>query len=154
LLYPLPLGLLGLWGLLVQVGGQVPGSLIPFPRRFALIDHVALNVSDLARSKSFYLAALGPLGYQVVSEGPNWAGLGVEGNADLWLGEGTPAPGVHLALGVGKRELVDAFHAAALEAGALDNGGPGLRPQYHSHYYAAYVIDPDGVNLEVVCTRS
>jgi catechol 2,3-dioxygenase-like lactoylglutathione lyase family enzyme len=116
-----------------------------------MIDHVALNVSDLERSKQFFLAALSPLGYSLMAEGPEWAGLGTEGRADFWIGVGTPAPGVHLAFRTEERSLVDAFHAAALAAGGLDNGAPGLRPHYHQDYYGAYVVGPDGTNLEVVC---
>lgn len=116
-----------------------------------MLDHIALNVADLARSRAFYQAALAPLGYRVLAEGPGWVGLGKEGRADLWLGEGPPAPGVHLALRAESRAQVEAFHAAALAAGGLDHGGPGLRPHYHEHYFGAYVIDPDGTNLEAVC---
>jgi catechol 2,3-dioxygenase-like lactoylglutathione lyase family enzyme len=114
-----------------------------------LFDHVVLPVRDLARSRAFYERALQPLGVRVVesSQGPGFA----IGDQDFWIGERETAGGsVHIAFAAQDRETVDAFHAGAIEAGGVDNGRPGLRPRYHSGYYAAYVLDPDGNNIEAV----
>jgi catechol 2,3-dioxygenase-like lactoylglutathione lyase family enzyme len=115
-----------------------------------MIDHVTLPVSDLERSQAFYLAALAPLGYQVFRRFPEGVGLAAGGKPDLWLARQAVAS-VHLALRAPTRSLVDAFHAAALAAGGRDHGAPGVRPHYHPSYYGAFVLDPDGHNLEVVC---
>ena len=121
-----------------------------------MIDHISLNVSDPAVSRAFYVKALAPLGYEVAAEYGPVVGLkaaDAEGGpgADLWLAPAMdPAP-VHLALTAATAEQVDAFHTAALAAGGRDNGVPGGRPHYHPGYYAAFVLDPDGNNLEVVC---
>ena len=117
-----------------------------------MVDHVSLQVASFARALSFYTAALAPLGYvpQYVDEGAKSAGFGPEGSARLWIAEGTPAAKVHLALRSPGREAVIAFHAAAVRAGGRDNGKPGLRPDYHASYYAAFVLDPDGNNVEAV----
>ena len=120
-----------------------------------MIDHISLNVSDPAVSRAFYVKALAPLGYEVAAEYGPVVGLkaaDAEGGpgADLWLAPAMdPAP-VHLALTAATAEQVDAFHTAALAAGGRDNGVPGERPHYHPGYYAAFVLDPDGNNLEVV----
>ena len=115
-----------------------------------MIDHVTVRVQDLSRLLDFYKAALAPLRYEVVMQFEGVAGLGADGKPDLWLMQtDQPLNPTHLALG-GERELIDAFHAAALEAGGTDNGGPGLRSDYHPHYYAAFVRDPEGNNIEVV----
>ena len=119
-----------------------------------MFDHVVFGVSDYAASKAFFLKALEPLGVAVVSEGP----LGVElcrsdNRSSLCIRkdpEQQPAH-LHLAFTAENRQQVDAFYRAALGAGGKDNGAPGLRPQYHAHYYAAFVIGPDGHNIEVVC---
>ena len=119
-----------------------------------MFDHVVFGVSDYAASKAFFLKALEPLGVAVVSEGP----LGVElcrpnNNSSLCIrqvSEQKPAH-LHLAFTAENRQQVDAFYRAALGAGGKDNGAPGLRPQYHANYYAAFVIGPDGHNIEVVC---
>jgi catechol 2,3-dioxygenase-like lactoylglutathione lyase family enzyme len=117
-----------------------------------MIDHLGLPASDLARSKAFFVAALAPLRASVLMEGPYGVGIGRDGKPTLWLHqEPGPIMPVHLALAADNREQVRAFHAAALAAGARDNGGPGLRPQYHAHYYGAFVIGPDGHNVEAVC---
>ena len=120
-----------------------------------MFDHVKFGVSDFARSKSFFLKALEPLGLEVVAEGsPDY---GVElcrkgGQVSLCLYQTTEKPAhLHLAFVAEHRQQVDAFHRAALAAGARDNGAPGLRPHYHASYYAAFVIGPDGHNIEVVC---
>jgi catechol 2,3-dioxygenase-like lactoylglutathione lyase family enzyme len=117
-----------------------------------MIDHVSLEVSDYERSKSFYIGALEPLGYQLVMEfDGNVAGFAPQGKPDFWLIGGSHSGSTHVAFAAADRTTVDAFHAAALAAGGKNNGAPGLRPQYHEHYYAAYAHDPDGNNVEAVC---
>ena len=120
-----------------------------------MFDHVKFGVSDFAASKAFFLKALEPLGVAVVSEGaPSY---GVElcqpgGTVSLCLHQTEEKPAhLHLAFTAENRRQVEAFYHAALEAGGKDNGAPGLRPQYHANYYAAFVIGPDGHNIEVVC---
>ena len=115
-----------------------------------MIDHVTLRASDFAKSRAFYEAALAPLGYEVIMEFEQAVGMGSGGFPDFWLGAGEPSRKAHLAFRT-DRAAVDAFHAAALGAGGEDNGAPGPRPQYHENYYAAFVIDPDGNNIEAVC---
>jgi len=120
-----------------------------------MIDHVGLNVSDYERAKAFYAAALAALGYELLMEvtevGP-WAGFGVAGKPDFWIGQDGPTtPRLHVAFRARDRAAVRAFYEAAIGAGARDNGAPGLRPEYHSSYYGAFVIDPEGHNLEAVC---
>ncbi len=116
------------------------------------IDHVGFNVSDFAASKAFFLRALAPLGIGVVADGPEWALLGTNGKAEFWFGATGPAPQrVHLAFAAATRAQERSFHAAALSAGGQDHGAPGLRPQYHLDYYGAFVIGPDGHNVEAVC---
>jgi catechol 2,3-dioxygenase-like lactoylglutathione lyase family enzyme len=125
-----------------------------------VIDHVGFPVSEYARSKSFYSEALAPLGYELVMEidGAHTesrapaAGFGRSGKPDFWIGgEGGLARTLHIAIVAIDRASVDAFHVAALRAGGRDNGPPGLRPHYHASYYAAFVLDPDGHNIEAVC---
>ena len=124
-----------------------------------MIDHTGIVVSDFEKSKTFYSEALKPIGYKLLLEfsasvtgQTNVAGFGEPPKADFWISEGTPnEPRVHVAFRVHKRSLVEAFHQAALGAGGKDHGAPGLRPQYHSNYYGAFVLDPDGHNIEVVC---
>ncbi|MFY9185150.1 VOC family protein [Limnohabitans sp.] len=131
-----------------------------------MIDHMTFRVSKIAQTKAFYAAALSPLGYQVAYEG--FHGCNVLGFAartehdpekiDTWFVDG-PSPygghpvtiGCHLCWRAPSRDAVDAFYAAAIAAGGQDNGPPGLRPQYHLDYYGAFVIDPDGNNIEAVC---
>lgn len=120
-----------------------------------MIDHMSITVTDVARARDFYLAALAPTGYALVMQFPDAAhpvavGLGIGGKPDLWLASGAPGH-QHIAIHAGTRKVVDAFHAAALAAGGRDNGAPGVRAQYHPSYYGAFVLDPDGHNLEVVC---
>jgi catechol 2,3-dioxygenase-like lactoylglutathione lyase family enzyme len=121
-----------------------------------MFDHVKFGVSDLALSKAFFLRALEPLGVRVVVyEGPSG---GVEifpkGKASLCLFKTEEKPAhLHLAFRAESRQQVEAFYHAALEAGGKDNGAPGLRPHYHAHYYAAFVIGPDGHNIEMFCHR-
>ena len=117
------------------------------------LDHVGLDVSDYEASKAFYESALAPLGMQA----GDGAGGRVGGFGDdfpfFWIGARGLGPdsGVHVAFTAEDRETVDAFHAAALAAGGTDNGGPGLREIYHPNYYGAFVLDPDGNNVEAVC---
>jgi catechol 2,3-dioxygenase-like lactoylglutathione lyase family enzyme len=124
-----------------------------------MIDHTGVSVSDPVRSRQFYEKALAPLGYRVLIEVPPeftggaavW-GMGVPPQADFWVNQGTPQqPHIHIAFRAETRAVVDAFHAAALAAGGRDNGPPGPRPHYHKNYYGAFVLDPDGHNIEVVC---
>jgi catechol 2,3-dioxygenase-like lactoylglutathione lyase family enzyme len=119
-----------------------------------MFDHVKFGVSDFAASSAFFLNALKPLGVTHVRE---WPPNGVEisqpgGSVSLCLYQSEEKPAhLHLAFAAGSRKEVDAFYRAALEAGAKDNGAPGLRPHYHANYYAAFVIGPDGHNIEAVC---
>ena len=120
-----------------------------------MIDHTGVSVSDVAKSKAFYRAALAPLGYDVIMEWEQYAGLGVPPKPDFWIGEGEPnVPPIHVAFRADTRAQVDAFYKAAIAAGARDNGAPGLRPHYHANYYGAFVLDPDGNNIEAVCHAS
>jgi catechol 2,3-dioxygenase-like lactoylglutathione lyase family enzyme len=117
-----------------------------------MLDHVGIKVSDLDDALAFYREALAPLGYALVHEGHGWAGFGAGGMPDFWIaGDRSTAPPVHIAFRAADRTTVDAFHAAALAAGGRDNGSPGLRPEYHRDYYGAFVLDPDGNNIEAVC---
>jgi catechol 2,3-dioxygenase-like lactoylglutathione lyase family enzyme len=120
-----------------------------------MFDHVGLNVQRYETSRAFYERALAPLGYHVVMafDDHNAAGLGTsDDKPELWIAQREPyGTGTHLAFTAPDRQTVDAFHAAALGAGGTDNGAPGIREQYHPTYYAAFVIDPDGNNVEVVC---
>ncbi|WP_024277235.1 VOC family protein [Xanthobacter sp. 126] len=124
-----------------------------------MLDHVGISVHDVAHSRAFYLAALAPLGYGILMEvsppgGHHYIGFGVVGSGkpDFWIGDAPVATGhLHLAFTAKDRAVVDAFYAAAIAAGARDNGAPGLRPHYHPNYYGAFVFDPDGLNVEAVC---
>lgn len=117
-----------------------------------MFDHVVFGVSDYAASKAFFLEALEPLGLAVVLEGPLGVELSADGKSSLCLFQTEEKPAyLHLAFRAATRRQVDAFHRAALRAGGKDNGAPGLRPQYHANYYAAFVLGPDGHNVEVVC---
>jgi catechol 2,3-dioxygenase-like lactoylglutathione lyase family enzyme len=116
------------------------------------VAHVAVNVTDFEAAKAFYLAALAPLGYRVVYEEPDALAYLADANGlDFGLGRREPVGGAHVAFDCAERQTVDAFHAAGLAAGGTDNGPPGLRPQYAPDYYAAFVLDPDGNNIEAVC---
>jgi catechol 2,3-dioxygenase-like lactoylglutathione lyase family enzyme len=124
-----------------------------------MIAHVGIIVCDIERSKIFYRDALKPIGYRMIREygvtptrRAASAGFGEPPRADLWLYQGDPGRvTTHIAFEVNQRELVDAFYHAALVAGGKDNGKPGLRPQYSANYYGAFVLDPDGYNVEAVC---
>ncbi len=135
-----------------------------------MLDHMTFRVSDIARAKRFYEATLAPLGYSLCFEGnygSNIVGFAYPSadepdgkKADVWFIDG-PSPyggasttsGCHLAWRAQTRAQVDAFYQAAIAAGGKDNGAPGLRPDYHAHYYGAFVIDPEGNNIEAVCHR-
>ena len=117
-----------------------------------MLDHLGLNVRSARLAKSFYLAALAPLGYGLVEETNGSIGFGPPGMPLFWLHQNNrPATPVHVAFVATTRDAVDAFFAAAIAAGARDNGAPGLRPDYHANYYGAFVLDPDGNNVEAVC---
>ncbi|MCP5432968.1 MAG: VOC family protein [Alphaproteobacteria bacterium] len=117
-----------------------------------MIDHLGFTVSDYPRAKTFYAAALAPLDYVLVMEFGMAAGFGARGKPDLWFSAGEKtAPPIHIAIRAKDRKTVDAFYAAAIEAGGRDNGPPGIRAHYHPDYYGAFVLDPDGNNLEAVC---
>ena len=125
-----------------------------------MLDHIAIEVSDVARSKAFYTAALTPLGYTITKEPGGMVIFGVADGprrspdpaGEFSIARGKPhADVVHLAFNAGSRAEVDAFFRAAVAAGGIDNGAPGLRPKYHPNYYAAFVLDPDGYNVEAVC---
>jgi catechol 2,3-dioxygenase-like lactoylglutathione lyase family enzyme len=117
-----------------------------------MIDHVALTVSDYEASRRFYASALAPLGYTLMMEHKiSGAGFGSDGKPDFWIQKGSANGPIHVAFSTSNRTTVDSFHAAALKAGAKDNGAPGLRPEYHPTCYGAIVIDPDGNNVEAVC---
>jgi catechol 2,3-dioxygenase-like lactoylglutathione lyase family enzyme len=125
-----------------------------------VLDHIGITVSDLDRSVAFYNAALAPLGVGELMRVPgdltgygDVVGYGVA-KPEIWLnGGGRTAPHVHIALAAENHAAVDAFYAAALAAGGTDNGPPGIRAHYHPNYYAAFVLDPDGHNIEACCQR-
>jgi catechol 2,3-dioxygenase-like lactoylglutathione lyase family enzyme len=117
-----------------------------------MIDHVSVMVSDIAKSRAFYLHALAQTGHSKVVEYAQTAGFCHADGSDFWISQGAPnRPPIHIAFRVSSRAAVDAFHKAAIAAGGRDNGAPGLRPHYHPNYYGAYVLDPDGHNIEAVC---
>ena len=117
-----------------------------------MIDHMGISVSKMTRSKAFYRAALAPLGYDVLMEWDTFAGFGVAPKPDFWIAEGTPnVPPIHVCFRADTRAQVDAFYKAAMAAGGRDNGAPGIRTHYHPNYYGAFVLDPDGHNIEAVC---
>jgi catechol 2,3-dioxygenase-like lactoylglutathione lyase family enzyme len=139
-----------------------------------MLDHVSMRVADYDRSKNFYIAALAPLGYKLAMEGDSGAGFSKASIPDFWVKKGEPGsavaptesrqdlaevgtcggPRVHIAFASDDRRTVDAFYRAAIDAGARDNGAPALRPKYHPNYYGAFVIDPDGYNIEAVCHKA
>lgn len=117
-----------------------------------IIDHIGLAVSDYEQSKAFFIEALAPLGIECVMEVMGWAGFGKHGKPEFWFGTHTQArEPMHIAFIADNRAQVDAFHEAALKAGGKDNGPPGVREIYHPDYYGAFVIGPDGHNIEAVC---
>jgi catechol 2,3-dioxygenase-like lactoylglutathione lyase family enzyme len=121
-----------------------------------MLDHVGFGVSDYQRSKAFYEQALAPLGIELLMEPvAQAAGFGAGGKPFFWIETRGPAVmgGLHVAFAVDDRATVDRFHAVAVEAGGTDNGAPGVREIYHPNYYGAYVLDPDGNNIEAVCHK-
>lgn len=130
-----------------------------------MIDHIGIKVRDFARARRFYDAALSPLGVAAIMEvtpeesgGYHGVGYGKAGKPFFWLSNdqrpdmaAARGTGVHIAFAAENRSAVDAFFLAAMASGGRDNGGPGVRPHYHPNYYAAFVLDPDGFNVEVVC---
>jgi len=125
-----------------------------------MIDHFGITVSDIEKSKKFYLKTLGALGYVLVMSKPKSAGFGVryghgksfDPGGDFWLTEGAPMnPRVHFAFSAASQTIVDTFYAEGKIAGGIENGAPSLRPQYHPNYYATFLLDPDGYNIEAVC---
>jgi catechol 2,3-dioxygenase-like lactoylglutathione lyase family enzyme len=127
-----------------------------------MIAHIGIVVSDIERSKTFYTAALEPIGCRMIREygvtpirSVASAGFGEPPRAELWIYQGDPGRvTAHIAFQVSKRALVDAFYDAAMAAGGKDNGKPGPRPQYSANYYGAFVLDPDGYNIEAVCKEA
>jgi catechol 2,3-dioxygenase-like lactoylglutathione lyase family enzyme len=117
-----------------------------------MLDHMNLVVADLAKSKLFFAAALAPLGYRVLYDIPGGVGFGVD-HPILWINPDAVGRKMHVAFAAPNRAIVKAFYDAAIAAGGKDNGAPGLRPQYHRDYYGAFVLDPDGNNIEAVCRR-
>ncbi|MBI1238056.1 MAG: VOC family protein [Alphaproteobacteria bacterium] len=125
-----------------------------------MLDHIGISVSDYEKAKAFYAKALQPLGYtlgyeitpEMTGGAGAYAGFAENDKFDFWLdSHKKPAPKLHIAFTAKDRKTVDAFYAAAMAAGGRDNGKPGLRPEYHPHYYGAFVLDLDGHNIEVVC---
>ncbi|WP_119418336.1 VOC family protein [Desertibaculum subflavum] len=128
-----------------------------------MLDHIGFIVTDLARSRAFYDQALAPLGIAMLMEvtpertgGSTQLGYGSGGKPYFWIGTGSSAlkGPLHVAFAAPDRKTVDAFHRAALSAGGTDNGAPGLRPHYHPNYYGAFVLSPDGHNVEAVCHKA
>ncbi len=127
-----------------------------------MLDHIEIHVSDFKRSRAFYLSALAAVGCVPRKELATGVGFGPgepdeagDPGGEFWIHQGTPStPRVHVAFRARSRAEVDAFHRAALAAGGRDNGGPGLRPQYHANYYGSFILDPDGYNVEAVCHRA
>ena len=124
-----------------------------------MIDHIGICASDFEKSKAFYVKALAAIGYTLLMEFPasvtghtDVAGFGEAPKPDFWVSRGAPNnPQHHVAFRVNSRAMVDAFYHAAIAAGGRDNGPPGIRPHYHENYYGAFVLDPDGYNIEAVC---
>lgn len=117
-----------------------------------VFDHIGFNVSDFPATRRFLLAALAPLDIVATKDGEGWTMLGRPGEGQLWIGSFGSNPGpIHVAFAARTRDQVRKFHAAALAAGGKDNGAPGLRENYHPNYFGAFVIGPDGHNIEAVC---
>lgn len=124
-----------------------------------MIDHVGITVSNIEKSKEFYTLALAPIGFQLLAEVPasisktkDFVGFGEPPKPEFWIESGmrNSSP-IHIAFRASSRAQVDAFYTAALSAGGSDNGAPGIRAHYHPNYYAAFILDYDGHNIEVVC---
>lgn len=124
-----------------------------------MLDHIGLKVRDLHKSRAFYDKVMASLGFALVmhvtkemtGDGTEHLGFGTREKPFFWLSQGTPQAGLHVAFAAVDRASVDSFYKAALAAGGKDNGKPGLRPHYHANYYGAFVLDPDGNNIEAVC---
>lgn len=119
-----------------------------------MLDHVTVAVSDLERSRAFYDAALRPLGISRIYDGElSFSGYGTPARLFFWIGQRAESSvaGTHIAFAAGDRLAVDQFHISALAAGGIDNGAPGIRAHYHPDYYGAFILDPDGHNIEAVC---
>ena len=125
-----------------------------------MLDHIVINISDLECSKTFYLATLAPLNYVLIKEFEEAVSFGTtarhgkskDPGGDFWIAKGVPqSPRIHFAFSAVSRSVVDKFYNCALAAGGEDNGPPGFRKHYHKHYYAAFIFDPDGYNIEAVC---
>jgi catechol 2,3-dioxygenase-like lactoylglutathione lyase family enzyme len=120
-----------------------------------MIDHITITIADVESAKKFYGAALKPLGYKIAYQGDWGAGFkSGEAGPDFWIRSGESVAPVHVAFHAEERGLVDSFYEAAIAAGAKDNGPPGPRPHYHENYYAAFVLDADGHNIETVCHKA
>ena len=119
-----------------------------------IIDHLGISVRNVGKSREFYVRALAPLGVELITEVQGWVGFGKNGKPEFWFGEhqDTQSP-MHLAFVASNREEVRQFYQAAIEAGGQDNGPPGVREIYHPDYYGAFVLDPDGNNIEAVCHK-
>jgi catechol 2,3-dioxygenase-like lactoylglutathione lyase family enzyme len=116
-----------------------------------MLNHVTLHVNDFTKAKDFYLIALAPLGYEVVREHESVIGLGIAGKPELWIrGDGQKGP-MHIAFTASDKKVVDAFYSVALENGGKDNGVPGIRKRPYATNYAAFILDQEGNNIEVVC---
>jgi catechol 2,3-dioxygenase-like lactoylglutathione lyase family enzyme len=118
-----------------------------------MIDHINIGVADLAASRAFYVRALAPLGYVVVLDREYGVGLGKDGKPDFWISDRPSSAPLHVAFAAPDRATVEAFHSEALAAGGRDNGPPGLRTHYHPSYFGAFVLDPEGNNVEAVTHR-
>lgn len=119
-----------------------------------ILDHIGMSVKDYASSMDFYSKSLAPLGIKKIMEYEGWVGFGRDERPQFWFGAGNQAQlPMHIAFSAESRSQVDEFYRAAIAAGAKDNGKPGLRPEYHPHYYGAFVIDVNGHNLEAVCHK-
>lgn len=119
-----------------------------------IIDHLGFAISDYERSRAFYVEALAPLGIELTFEVQGWGGFGKNGKPEFWIGPGEqPKTSLHVAFAADSRKQVDEFYKAAIAAGGKDNGAPGIREIYHPHYYGAFVLDPDGHNIEAVCHK-
>jgi catechol 2,3-dioxygenase-like lactoylglutathione lyase family enzyme len=118
-----------------------------------MLDHIGIGVRDPQASKSFYAAALEPLGITLLMDFGEAVGFGSNNKPYFWIGKSDESGKTHVAFVTADRKTVDAFYAAAIAAGGKDNGAPGIRAQYHPSYYGAFVLDPDGHNVEAVCHR-
>lgn len=120
-----------------------------------IIDHIGLSVSDSNKSREFYSKALAPLGIEQIMEWEGWYGFGKQGKPEFWFGvDQEPQSPMHIAFYADSRKQVEDFYNAAIQAGGKDNGEPGVREIYHPDYFGAFVLDPDGHNIEAVCHKA